>query len=113
MTPVVVSLAVYAVLGGAVAVPFIVVGTMRMREGRSTLGRVLLVWATLVVLVPILATSLAYAYGRREAGFSDQGEVYPLWPFVLMLTAFGAMGGTLMWFLGWVLAWGVEPEGEA
>jgi hypothetical protein len=112
MTPVVVSLALYAVLGGAVAVPFVVVGTKRIREGRSTLGRVLVVWAILIVSVPILTTSLAYAYGRREAGFSDQGEVYPLWPFVLILTAFGALGGTFMWFLGWVLAWGVEPEAE-
>lgn len=112
MTPVVLSLAVYIVVGGAVAVPFVAVGTRRLREGRGTLGRVLIVWAALILVVPVIATIAAYAYGRREAGFSDRGEVYPLWPFVLALTAFGGLGGTLMWFLGWVLAWGVPPEGE-
>ncbi len=110
MAPVALTLSVYVVIAGLVATPFVVVGIRRRREGRTTLARVLIAWGTLVVLAPVLTTSLAYAFGLREATTTDRGEAWPTWALVFPPSAFAMLGGTFIWFLAWVLAWGVRPE---
>lgn len=106
------TLSLYVVIAGAVATPFVVVGIRRMREGRTVLGRVLVTWGTLVVLVPVATTCLAYAFGLREPTTTDRGEAWPTWVLVFPPSAAIMLGGSLVWFMAWVVAWGVRPEAE-
>lgn len=106
------ALGVYLVVALLVAIPFAVVGWQRIRDRQSRLGWVLVGWAALVVLLPVVATSCAYAFGLREATFTEDGEAWPTWALVFPLTAMTMLGGTFVWFLAWVVAWGVRPENE-
>ena len=105
-----VTMALFVIVtSGVVGVPFTVVGFARLRAGRTIQGRLLIFWGVAVVLVPLLASVAAYAFLPREPGW-DGHEAYPAWPFVFMLATFFMSGGSVIWFLGWLLGRGATPD---
>lgn len=113
MTGFLLSMALFVIIvSGAIGVPFAAVGAARIKAGRTRLGRLLIFWGVAVVLVPLLATSAAYAFLPREPGW-DGHEAYPAWPFVFILTTFFMSGGSFIWFLGWLLGRGATPDAQS